>query len=308
MRWGGPVANLSELTRKEQVLAHLFEHRNQWVDGPDLATEAVGGSEGLRRLRELRLSGDHDIRERRHPDPDRDIWQYMLVVAAPTVVSGTTTFDKAPPKGATIDLTAFIDPDSDEVIGTYEEAIDDAKPNYPDPATEQARREEEALPPPLVLPDVDTPSPWPADEGQTPIRQAVRKKEDGTFEYVPPQRALIGEQLTTPADPPQPVGAKFERMPTKLVWGEMAVCPRCRQKTTRGRKPKSKVDDGTVPEHIRQRKAKAAAKEGPALIDEYGVLLYRDPTSDKPKPCERCNGYGIVPNQGPIPMTPPSNA
>lgn len=272
------MANLSELTRKEQVLAYLEEHRNQWVDGPDLATEVVGGSEGLRRLRELRLSGDYDIRERRHPDPQRDIWQYRLVV-----ITGVKLLH--------ISLDDIAD------------AIDDAKPNYASPATEAARREEEALPPPLDLPAEPAVSPWPADHDQTRMSSAVKRKEDGTFEYVPPQRPLV----TTPLEiPEQPATAKYDRMPTKLVWGEMAICPRCRQKTTRGRKPKPK-DDSNVPEHVRQRKAKAAAKEGPTLIDQYGVLLYRDPTSDKPKPCERCNGYGIVPNQGPIPITMPSN-
>jgi len=279
------MANLSDLTRKEQVLAYLQDHRNQWVDGPSLATEVVGGSEGLRRLRELRLSGDYDIRERRHPDAHRDIWQYMLVV-----MEYITPF--------AIDRASFGLPPLD-----LSEAFDDAKPNYPDPTEEAARRVEEALlDPPMPDP---APSPWPADSGQTPMSQAVRRKEDGTFEYVPPQRALV-EQLEIPADPVQPVGAKYDRMPQRLIWGDMAICPRCRQKTTRGRKAKPK-DDATTPDHIRQRKAKAEAKEGPALIDDYGVLLYRDPTSAKAKPCERCNGYGIVPNQGPIPFTPPSN-
>lgn len=49
-----------------------------WVDGPDLANEEVGGSEGLKRLRELRLDDHYDIKMRRHPDPDRDIFQYRL--------------------------------------------------------------------------------------------------------------------------------------------------------------------------------------------------------------------------------------
>jgi hypothetical protein len=302
------MANLSELTRKEQVLAHLRAHRNQWVDGPELAPETVGGSEGLRRLRELRLSGDHDIRERRHPDPNRDIWQYMLVVMEQITPRSIdrASFDLPPPIWVASDQDVVNDATAEYLsqILDLSEALEDAKPIYPDHSTEAARREEDALPPPLDIP-TENESPWPADHDQTPIREAVRRKEDGTFEYVPPQRALIGEQLTTPPDPPQPDGAKFSRMPTKLVWGEMAICPRCRQKTVRGRKPKPKKDEGLVPEHIRQRKAKAAAKEGPTLIDEWGVLLYRDPTSTKPKPCERCNGYGIVPNRGPISITLP---
>lgn len=262
--------NQSDLTRKGQVLAYLRERRNQWVNGPDLATEAVGGSEGLRRLRELRLSGEHDIRERRHPDTQRDIWQYMLV-AVP----------------APIDLS---------------DAFDDAKPNYPDPAVEAARRAEEArLDPPAPEP---APSPWPADHDQTRMTSAVRRKEDGTFEYVPPQRPLV-EQLTIPADPPQPPGSRFDSMPAKVVWGAVAICPRCRSKTTRGRTPKEKEKDASVPEHVQQRKRKSK-DEGPALVDVDGVLLFRDPHSRKARPCERCNGYGIVPNQGPIALTPPT--
>lgn len=38
----------------------------------------MGGSEGLRRLRELRSDG-YIILQRRHPDQDRDVWQYSLV-------------------------------------------------------------------------------------------------------------------------------------------------------------------------------------------------------------------------------------
>lgn len=65
------------MTRKEEVLAHLTDHIGRWVDGSDLANEKVGGSEGLRRLRELQEEG-HRISTRKHPDPSRDVWQYML--------------------------------------------------------------------------------------------------------------------------------------------------------------------------------------------------------------------------------------
>jgi len=72
------MANYSDLTRKEQVLARLASANGGWVDGSELATEEVGGSEGLKRLRELRSEG-HEIKMRQHPDADRDIWQYRLV-------------------------------------------------------------------------------------------------------------------------------------------------------------------------------------------------------------------------------------
>lgn len=281
------MANLSEHTRKEQVLLYLTERANQWVDGPELATEAVGGSEGLRRLRELRMSGDHDIRERRHPDAQRDIWQYMLV-------SGVKVLFQHSLQNLPKPLDLGVD-------------FDDAKPAYPDPATEAARREEEAQRL-LDLPEPEpTPSPWPADYGQPRISSAVKRKEDGTFEYVPPQRALIAEQLTIPDDPPQPPPIKFDARPSRIDWGSVAICPRCKSKTTRGRKAKKRDDNdpGLEPEHIRQRKSKSK-DEGPALTDADGVLLFRDPHSRKAKPCERCNGYGIVPNQGPIALTVPT--
>lgn len=72
------MANLSSLSRKKQVLKYLVDRANQWVNGPEVANERVGGSEGHRRARELRSEG-YPIEIRRHPDPRRDIWQYRYV-------------------------------------------------------------------------------------------------------------------------------------------------------------------------------------------------------------------------------------
>ena len=77
------MANLSTLTRKEQVLEVLIDHLGEWVDGPELANEVVGGSEGLKRLRELRDEDGYGIEARRHPDPERSIWQYRLLDSTP---------------------------------------------------------------------------------------------------------------------------------------------------------------------------------------------------------------------------------
>lgn len=86
--------NISEKTRKAQVLDFLRSHR-RWVDGPEIANESVGGSEGHRRLRELRSEG-HQIQMRRHPDPKRDIWQYLLIEEQRPVVSTTDELFEEP--------------------------------------------------------------------------------------------------------------------------------------------------------------------------------------------------------------------
>lgn len=51
----GPSSMLGD--RQQRVLDVLADGR--WHDGPELTHPAVGGSEGLRRLRELRAKGYH---------------------------------------------------------------------------------------------------------------------------------------------------------------------------------------------------------------------------------------------------------
>ena len=70
--------NISERSRKQLVLDYLTKRTGEWVNGPELANEEVGGSEGLKRLRELRADG-HSILTRRHPDPARAVWQYQII-------------------------------------------------------------------------------------------------------------------------------------------------------------------------------------------------------------------------------------
>jgi hypothetical protein len=64
-------------TRKLSVLA-VLEEAGTWVDGWRLTTPDVGGSEGLRRLRELEADGIL-VEKRPHPDPALSTWQYRLV-------------------------------------------------------------------------------------------------------------------------------------------------------------------------------------------------------------------------------------
>jgi hypothetical protein len=67
------------LTRRQEVLSVLMASMGEWIDGTMLATAQVGGSEGLRRLRELAFDMGCEIDRRPHPDPARDCWQYRLV-------------------------------------------------------------------------------------------------------------------------------------------------------------------------------------------------------------------------------------
>lgn len=64
--------------RRAEVLARL--RRGGWVNGTELATEECGGSEGLRRLRELRKGG-HVIVKRKVPGSNT--WEYRLVEHLP---------------------------------------------------------------------------------------------------------------------------------------------------------------------------------------------------------------------------------
>ena len=80
------MANLSSRTRKQQVLEYLAQNGNHWVDGTEIATPQVGGSEGLKRLRELRAEG-YPILTRRHPNPNKDVYQYRLTVTGTSSVT-----------------------------------------------------------------------------------------------------------------------------------------------------------------------------------------------------------------------------
>ena len=75
------MTNKSDLTRKQQVHEYLKTRINQWVDGTELANAQVGGSEGLKRLRELREELEFtsfEIQMRAHPTPGRNTFQYRL--------------------------------------------------------------------------------------------------------------------------------------------------------------------------------------------------------------------------------------
>lgn len=61
--------------RQHAILKVLWDL--QWHDGHELTHPAVGGSEGLRRLREIRDMGA-PIEKRRKPVRGSTTWQYRL--------------------------------------------------------------------------------------------------------------------------------------------------------------------------------------------------------------------------------------
>lgn len=63
-------------SRREKVLQYLRDQRGEWIPGYELTTPEVGGSEGLRRLRELRVKNGYPIESR--PSGDGTTWEYRL--------------------------------------------------------------------------------------------------------------------------------------------------------------------------------------------------------------------------------------
>jgi hypothetical protein len=76
-------------TAKARVLDYLRRCAPEWVDAPELTDSVVGGSEGLRRVRELRQEG-WEIETRPAPG-SQTAWQYRLpptVALDPTATKG----------------------------------------------------------------------------------------------------------------------------------------------------------------------------------------------------------------------------
>lgn len=64
-------------TRRDKVLYYLGERMGKWVPGYELTTPEVGGSEGLRRLREAR-DNDNWLIEGRQMEGS-DAWEYRML-------------------------------------------------------------------------------------------------------------------------------------------------------------------------------------------------------------------------------------
>ena len=98
------------MTRKQQVIDRLLAADGRWVNGSELATEAVGGSEGLKRLREARAEG-WPIEEQHHPDRSRTVWQYRLLADHKGVPSDGAALDLARvPAAAIADVQPVVAP------------------------------------------------------------------------------------------------------------------------------------------------------------------------------------------------------
>lgn len=79
-----------KLTRKEKVLALLRASAGEWIPGTAICHPEVGGSEGLRRVRELRADG-HIIEHRRRQG--RDSFEYRLLLGDPGPYGTQLKFD-----------------------------------------------------------------------------------------------------------------------------------------------------------------------------------------------------------------------
>ena len=232
---------MANLTRRELVLQLLQRHPNEWVDGTAIASAEVGGSEGLKRLRELRQAG-YNIRMRKHPDPRRDIFQYRLMESI-TIPPRNPLYSERP---------AYVPPASPGMLDR----------NFPLKKNEDGSIE-------MV---------WEVCE-ECGGRYAVKADHlvgDEHLRWQTVNQTIEGQ--TTIPDVPQPPVYAYTANPGAVSFGEAAICPRCK---------------GV------RRKAKWLAK-GLRPADD----MCMDP-KDHSIYCRRCNGWGVVPNIGPVVSTKP---
>jgi hypothetical protein len=153
------MANFSDLTRKEQVLAALKSRPGEWFDTAALSNETVGGSEGIKRLRELKRDG-WLIQMRKSPVQGSDQFQYRLAVQLRT--DGTL---------------AYYDPTLHPEDHVNKERIQNGGPQ---PRSEPAPTRSDPAPQPAQSTWMD-----PKQQGETSIRDwAPAKKAPGTLEHV----------------------------------------------------------------------------------------------------------------------------
>lgn len=171
-----------------------------WVDGPELASAHIGGSEGLKRLRELRNEDGYDIRMRKHPDPTRDIFQYRLVApinvgmgsgdGEAETIEKRVMFDIAPQDGDTVEVV--------EVI----------------PAPEPAETYDYKAP--------------PKGTGRVKLGKTLEGKYVTVYDGPPPEPELPIAEGQTDMGVPEAPQFRFTTQPGLLELGTTVPCPRCR--------------------------------------------------------------------------------
>lgn len=300
------MTNLSELTRREQVLARLQEANGSWVDGSELSSAECGGSEGLKRVRELRrelkTSGRGDILMRQKPDSDQ--YQYRLVTlkaAGPALVDESITVTSGP----------AIYTHRDPLTGRILEPIDIARHEFePYSGTEWGFCDRCNKVPdapgahflPVRRPDAPVEPPERYERPQQPVQTApeapsvhLGKTASGEFvvvndtpppvlpEDVPPPPEKGQTSLGVPEEP----WTKFKTKPTHLDMGSMRLCPTCKGY----RRPIHETDkDGNVIRYPTG--AKGAMKPRVLAYEDF----CRDPRKGhQDEECERCNGFGVIP-------------
>lgn len=251
------MANLSEHTRKEQVHNYLRVRLNQWVDGPNLANEQVGGSEGLKRLRELRaeLSGSsYDIEMRSHPEPDRDIFQYRMTQRAIPQPAHTDPVP-APPMQAANGVTAERSPTRLNAPERRDITYRGAKGRVEyDPETDTYVAVYDGPPAGIE----ETPDPLP---GQTDM--GVETQD----------------------------GLKYATKPERLDFGKSRPCPKCHgiHRAINEYEP-----DPTNPKKQRAVKVFNGAT-GKLVNKTIGYEDWTRNPSKPSEECPRCNGFGLIP-------------
>lgn len=243
--------------RREQVLRYLKAHANEWVDGTELANEKVGGSEGLRRVRELREAehGGHRIVTRPHPDRTRSIFQYKLADPDPVLQHQLD------------DLMAQVP----------------AVSEHPQPAPEP--------PPPMVTPGMANRQMLMVYNKETDryeLTKEVCVECGGMYDDDLTHRTTDAKHLRweeahkaqlTIGVPEQPAPFKFTEMPKKLDLSRMTICPRCRGYRRPGR------------ERFNRKKGEIVKTEA----EEFSRDPFRPTIKGEPNPCERCGGFGVIP-------------
>jgi hypothetical protein len=266
------MPNYSDLTRRDQVLIRLREAEGAWVDGTELANEVVGGSEGLKRLRELRKPehGNWNITMRQKPGSDQ--FQYRI---DPEHRKIGEAFEAG--KAVTFpDVVGLGIPSPDPKPDYWSGVPKPPEPVRPEPAETYDYRQEP-----------------PAKKSGSKLGRT----EDGTWvvvhDNVPDEMPDMPlEQIQAPGqtsmDVPVAPLKKFREFPKGLDLGLHRPCPMCGGY----RKPIYETDpvSGAVLKFMVG--AKGALKPHVIAYEDF----CRDPRKGHGnEPCERCNGFGIIP-------------